>query len=74
LIISEGIAGNKGLRSILVSLGIAGIMPAINHLGIVITHTLAAMLAWAGFGILLLTIRYGQEMRDYIDVGYTPID
>lgn len=30
--------------------GIAGIMPAINHLGIVVTHTLAAILAWMGFG------------------------
>ncbi|KAJ6576582.1 MFS general substrate transporter [Mycena vulgaris] len=68
---AEGIAGNKGLRSILVSLGIAGIMPAINHLGIVVTHTLAALLAWLGFGILLFTIRYGQEMRDSIDMGYT---
>ncbi|KAJ7928966.1 MFS general substrate transporter [Mycena leptocephala] len=68
---AEGIAANKGLRSILVSLGIAGIMPAINHFGIVVTHTLAAVLAWLGFGVLLLTIRYGQEMRDSVDMGYT---
>ncbi|KAJ7285059.1 major facilitator superfamily domain-containing protein [Mycena rebaudengoi] len=68
---AEGIAGNKGLRSILVSLGIAGIIPSINHLGIVVTHTLAAVLAWIGFGILCLTIRYGQEMRDSFDMGYT---
>ncbi|KAJ6609258.1 major facilitator superfamily domain-containing protein [Mycena sp. CBHHK59/15] len=71
---AEGIAGNKGLRSILVSLGIAGIMPTINHLGIVVTHSLAALLAWLGCGILLFTIRYGQEMRDSKDMGYTPID
>ncbi|KAJ6531870.1 major facilitator superfamily domain-containing protein [Mycena capillaripes] len=70
---AEGIAANKGLRSILVSLGIAGIMPAINHLGIVVTHTLAAMLAWLGLGILLFTIRYGQQMRDSVDMGYTTI-
>ncbi|KAF7336682.1 putative drug/proton antiporter YHK8 [Mycena venus] len=70
---AEGIAANKGLRSILVSMGIAGIMPAINHFGIVATHALAAMLAWIGCGILFFTIRYGQEMRDSIDMGYTPI-
>ncbi|KAJ7030400.1 MFS general substrate transporter [Mycena alexandri] len=70
---AEGIAGNKGLRSILISIGIAGIMPAINNLGIVVTHTLAAFLAWTGFGILLFTIRYGKEMRDFIDMDYTPI-
>ncbi|KAJ7158686.1 MFS general substrate transporter [Mycena filopes] len=71
---AEGIAGNKGLRSILVSIGIAGIMPAINHLGIVATHTLAALLAWTGFGILLFTIRYGREMRERVDMDYTPVE
>ncbi|KAJ7678887.1 MFS general substrate transporter [Mycena polygramma] len=71
---AEGIAANKGLRSILVSLGIAGIMPAIDHLGILATHTLAAVLSWLGLGFLLLTIRYGKEMRDSVDMGYTPIE
>ncbi|KAJ7475910.1 major facilitator superfamily domain-containing protein [Mycena latifolia] len=59
---AEGIAGNKN----------RWIMPAINHLGIVVTHTLAAVLTWLGFGILLLSIRYGQEMRDFVDMDYTP--
>lgn len=39
---------NSGLRSFLLSLAVTGILPMINTLGIVLTHTISALLAWAG--------------------------
>ncbi|KAF9447242.1 MFS general substrate transporter [Macrolepiota fuliginosa MF-IS2] len=71
---AEAMACNSGFRSFLLTFAIAGIMPMINTYGIVATNTLSAALAWIGCMMLALTIRYGDKMRAWVDVGYSNAD
>ncbi|KAF8888354.1 major facilitator superfamily domain-containing protein [Infundibulicybe gibba] len=68
---AEAMAANNGFRSILMSLSIAAILPLIDLIGVAATNALAALLGWFALGILLCTIRYGSQMRAWVDVGYS---
>ncbi|KAE9387311.1 MFS general substrate transporter [Gymnopus androsaceus JB14] len=68
---AESMAANNGLRSFLIAILLAALMPMLDRVGLVWTNALAALLAWLGFGLLWLTVRYGERMRAWIDVGYT---
>ncbi|TFK35473.1 major facilitator superfamily domain-containing protein [Crucibulum laeve] len=68
---AESMAANTGFRSIMMSVAIAGILPMIETYGVVVTNTCAAILGWIGFGLLWLTIRYGESMRAWVNIGYS---
>jgi len=68
---AESMAANNGFRSLLISILLAAFMPMLDHFGMVRTYTLSAVLAWFGFVLLWLTVRYGKRMRAWTDVGYT---
>lgn len=40
------------------------VIPRQNKVGIGWTNTLSAALCWVGFGLILLTMRYGERMRE----------
>ncbi|KAJ6497759.1 MFS general substrate transporter [Mycena sanguinolenta] len=71
---SEILAANAGLRSFLLSIAVSGILPFINLYGVLITHIAVGIIAWGGFVLLWLTIKYGDKMRAWIDVGYSTIE
>jgi len=54
-----------------VALTAAGVLPLINTIGVAATNALSAVLAWLGFVLLWCTIRYGGQMRAWLDVGYS---
>ncbi|KAF8809325.1 MFS general substrate transporter [Phlegmacium glaucopus] len=64
----------RGLRSTLMALAIASFLPMINTFGIVATHALSALLVWLSFGILCCIIRYGDQMRALVDVGFSTME
>ncbi|KAF8920192.1 MFS general substrate transporter [Mucidula mucida] len=69
---AESMAANNGLRSFILSILIAGIIPFVETAGVAVASAIAAAGAWSlGFGLLWLTIRYGERMRASIDVGYS---
>ncbi|KAI0026906.1 MFS general substrate transporter [Vararia minispora EC-137] len=68
---AEVTAATTCLRGTLIALLVSGILPALDRFGMLATHAAIAALAWACFGLLLLTIRFGREMRAWVDVGYT---
>ncbi|KAJ7601051.1 major facilitator superfamily domain-containing protein [Mycena floridula] len=68
---AESMAANNGLRAFLMSFMIAGILPSIELIGVAATNTLAAVVAWLGFLLLLLTIRYGEQMRGWVQMDYS---
>ncbi|PPR00921.1 hypothetical protein CVT26_015531 [Gymnopilus dilepis] len=68
---AEALAANGGLRSALVASGISVVLPMINTFGIAITNSIFAILVWIAFGILCCIIRYGDQMRAFIDVGFS---
>ncbi|KAG1862652.1 major facilitator superfamily domain-containing protein [Suillus subluteus] len=50
------------------------IIPSIEHIGVVWTDIIAALLAVIGQWIIFLTIRYGDRMRASIDVGFLTME
>ncbi|TFK35470.1 major facilitator superfamily domain-containing protein [Crucibulum laeve] len=68
---AESRAAYIAFRSILMSLAVSAILPMIDTYGIIVTNTLAAILAWIGFSLFWVTIRYGERMRAWIDIGYS---
>ncbi|KAF8880862.1 major facilitator superfamily domain-containing protein [Infundibulicybe gibba] len=68
---AEVMAADSGLRFFLMSSSMAVILPLINMIGVAATNALAALLAWIALGILLGIIRYGTQMRAWVDVGYS---
>ena len=63
----------SAFRSLIVAFTTAGILPLINTIGVVATDTLFAAIAWLGYGMFVLTIRYGDRMRAWVDVGYSTV-
>lgn len=71
---AEAMAALTALRSLLLAPLSALIVPSIELLGIMATNVLAALLALIGYSFFWLTIRYGNQMRAYVDVGYATVE
>ncbi|KAG2756972.1 MFS general substrate transporter [Suillus brevipes Sb2] len=71
---AEVIAAVTALRAIILAPVTAAVLPSIETLGLVATNGIATMIAILGYGLIVLTIRYGDRMRAWVDVGYTVMD
>ncbi|KDR82154.1 hypothetical protein GALMADRAFT_135516 [Galerina marginata CBS 339.88] len=71
---AEALAANGGLRSVLMAAGIAVALPMINTYGIAFTNAVCAVLVWIAFGLLCCIIQYGDQMRAWVDVGFSTIE
>lgn len=67
-------AAVMGLRSLLIAAFSAVCIPAVELIGVAATYTIAGMLSLVGYVLIWLTIRYGEQMRAYVDVGYPNFD
>ncbi|KAI0781543.1 MFS general substrate transporter [Trametes elegans] len=70
---AETMAASGSFRALIIALITAAILPTINALGVAATGALFAGIAWLGFGLILLTIKYGDRMRAWVDVGYSTV-
>ncbi|KLO19712.1 MFS general substrate transporter [Schizopora paradoxa] len=70
---AEIMAANNGFRGILLAMITTVILPSINSIGVLSTNAICAALAWIGALLMWITIKYGDRMRAYIDVGYSTI-
>ncbi|KAJ6540049.1 hypothetical protein DFH09DRAFT_1323305 [Mycena vulgaris] len=68
---AEVMAAGAGVRSILLAGAVAGILPSIEHNGLLATDTIGAVIALGAFMAIWLVIRYGDRMRAWVDVGYS---
>ncbi|EIW61033.1 MFS general substrate transporter [Trametes versicolor FP-101664 SS1] len=64
-------AASSAVRQFSVALATAGILPLINAVGVAAADAIFAVVAWFGFLLIVLTIRYGDRMRAWVDVGYS---
>jgi uncharacterized membrane protein len=71
---AEVIAAVTAFRTIILAPVTAVVLPSIETLGLVATNSIATMIAILGYGLIVLTIRYGARMRAWVDVGYTVVD
>ncbi|KIJ15642.1 hypothetical protein PAXINDRAFT_169079 [Paxillus involutus ATCC 200175] len=68
---AELMAAGNAFRSFVAALGSAVVVPSIQHIGVAWTNGIAASLVWFSYGLVVLTIRYGDRMRAAYDIGYT---
>ncbi|KAG6327953.1 hypothetical protein ID866_11136 [Astraeus odoratus] len=68
---AEVMAAGGALRSFLLAPLSALIIPSINLTGIAVTNGIAAVLALIGYLLIWATIRHGDQLRTYLDIGYT---
>ncbi|KAH7911119.1 major facilitator superfamily domain-containing protein [Hygrophoropsis aurantiaca] len=68
---AEVIAATTAFRSLILSLGASAVIPMIGYVGVAGTNCIAAVLAWIGYGLIWFTIRHGDRMRAWVDVGYS---
>ncbi|KAF7777726.1 hypothetical protein Agabi119p4_3798 [Agaricus bisporus var. burnettii] len=68
---AEVVAASRGFRLLTLVPVSAAIMPMINERGFLMTSFCAALSCWVGFAITVTTIRYGNEMRNWKDIGYS---
>lgn len=71
---AEITAANVCVRSLILSIVTALVIPSIEHVGVARTNIIVAILALLGQGIIFLTIRYGDRMRASVDVGFSTIE
>ncbi|KAL4256670.1 MFS transporter superfamily protein [Pleurotus pulmonarius] len=71
---AEVMAANSGCRALLLSFVVPFILPSINHFGIIVTNSAAALIAWVGLGLLMFTILYGEQLRAWKDVGFSTVE
>lgn len=64
----------SGVRALVLAGATMLTIPMINTIGVMATDGIYALLCWGGFVCLWLTIRYGDEMRAWVDVGYPKTD
>ncbi|KAF9017438.1 MFS general substrate transporter [Hymenopellis radicata] len=62
---AESSAANIAIRAFFLSVITTGVLPLINAFGIVTANAIGAVLAWTGFLMLVLSIRYGERLRSY---------
>ncbi|KAL4065090.1 major facilitator superfamily domain-containing protein [Scleroderma citrinum] len=67
---AEGSAALCTLRSLLLAPLSALILPSMDVIGTAATNGIAALLAIIGYFFIWVTIRYGDRLRAYADVGY----
>jgi len=68
---AEAFAVTSALRHCITALATAAFLPLINSVGVLGTDMIAAGVAWMSFVLVLITIRYGERMRAWVDVGYS---
>ncbi|TFL01039.1 major facilitator superfamily domain-containing protein [Pterulicium gracile] len=71
---AEIMAANAASRNLILSACIPMMLPLIKSVGAGWTNTIAAGAAWAGAVMLHVTIRNGEAMRKWVDVGFTTND
>ncbi|KAF9043991.1 major facilitator superfamily domain-containing protein [Panaeolus papilionaceus] len=68
---TEGLAATGALRQSFMAIGIAIVLPLINHIGIIATNVIVAAISWMGLCILIIMIRHGDKMRQMVDIGFS---
>ncbi|KAK0227603.1 MFS general substrate transporter [Armillaria fumosa] len=70
---AEIMAASIGFRSIILSVAVALVLPSIKRYGVAVTDGTVALIGWSAYIMIWLTIRFGKQMRDWVDVGYSTV-
>ncbi|KIJ66096.1 hypothetical protein HYDPIDRAFT_27289 [Hydnomerulius pinastri MD-312] len=68
---AEVMAAGSALRSLIGAVGLPLLLPSVEYYGVMTTNGIAALVVLFSYGLIHLTIRYGDRMRAAVDVGDT---
>ncbi|KAH7886253.1 major facilitator superfamily domain-containing protein [Phlebopus sp. FC_14] len=68
---AEVTAAGNAFRSLVMAVGISLVVPSILRFGVLLTNCFAALSVLFVYGLVWLTIRFGDRMRAWVDIGYT---
>ncbi|KAH8917119.1 hypothetical protein BT69DRAFT_1339447 [Atractiella rhizophila] len=64
---AEVIALNNGMRYLFSAVASAAILPLVKAVGVGPANAMSAGMGWIGCGLVVLVLRYGRRMRNWID-------
>ncbi|KAH8917117.1 MFS general substrate transporter, partial [Atractiella rhizophila] len=64
---AEVIALNNGIRYLFSAVASAAILPLVKAVGVGPANAMSAGMGWIGCGLVVLVLRYGRKMRNWID-------
>ncbi|KAK7679621.1 hypothetical protein QCA50_017332 [Cerrena zonata] len=70
---SEVMAATMALRGTLIAISSSTFLTLIDNIGIVWTNAIAAALSWIAYLMIWCVIRYGPQMRAFVDVGFSTV-
>jgi len=68
---AEVMSAHSGVRNMMLAILSTLIVPSIERWGVLVTNSAAAVVLILGALVLWLTIRFGEELRACVDVGYS---
>jgi len=68
---SEILAAMTVMYSVQGAIAIAVMLPMIDAYGVAVSYALCSLLIWISYGGLYYTIKYGDEMRAWVDIGFS---
>ncbi|KJA19694.1 hypothetical protein HYPSUDRAFT_856658 [Hypholoma sublateritium FD-334 SS-4] len=68
---AESLAANTAFRAVVLSFSIAITLPLVNSIGLLMTNVLCSALTWISCGLLWIIICRGEQLRAWLDVGYS---
>ncbi|KAF9224669.1 MFS general substrate transporter [Gyrodon lividus] len=66
---AEVMAAGSALRALIGATGVLFLFPSVEYYGIITTNCIAASVVIIGYGLVHLTIKYGDRMRPPVDTG-----
>ncbi|RXW18588.1 hypothetical protein EST38_g7261 [Candolleomyces aberdarensis] len=64
-------AAGSAFRAVFLAFWIMAILPLVENYGVLATDSVAALLGLLAFGLLWVTISYGETLRSLVDLGYS---
>ncbi|KIJ24108.1 hypothetical protein M422DRAFT_39286, partial [Sphaerobolus stellatus SS14] len=68
---AEVMAASNSFRNVFCAIASAAVLPSIETIGIATTNTITAVMGWLTFVLIVIVIKYGAQLRGWIDMGYT---
>lgn len=55
----------------ILSVVVAFVLPLIKLYGVAIADGIISLIGWSAFVLLWVAVRYGKEMRGWVDIGFS---
>ncbi|KAK0455358.1 MFS general substrate transporter [Desarmillaria tabescens] len=68
---AEVMAASTCSRAMILSVAVAFVLPLIKLYGVAIIDGIISLIGWLAFVLLWVAIRYGKEMRGWVDIGFS---